>query len=122
MELNKKKQAFIQFMVDYPHMGAAESARRAGYSARSSKQYAWELMKDPAVKAAIERGIAAKLEGKLEAISKKAAKGGEVTRESIASQYDDIIEECIMAGPVAALLRVRLDAVTAKASRWAMQM
>ena len=110
MALTKKKRAFIKEFCSDQTCGKAEAARRAGFSHKRAAITACELMKDPEIKQEIERQLANKLVG-IETRSKR----GEVTRESLSEQCDEVIEQCTTAGAGAWQMQSRLKAIELKA-------
>jgi phage terminase small subunit len=62
MALTKRRQLFVHEYVADPKAGQAEAAIRAGFSPKRAKETACELMKDPEIKAAIERKFTSKFE------------------------------------------------------------
>ena len=110
MALTKMQRAFIVAYCENPKLGQADAARKAGCSIKRAKTTAYEWMRDPDVKLEIERQLAAKL-GQIET----RAKTGEVNRESLCQQCDDIIEECTRQGAGAWQMQSRLKAIELKA-------
>jgi phage terminase small subunit len=57
--LTLKRQFFVQeYLID---LNATQAAIRAGYSRRTAKQIAWELLRVPEVRAAIREANRARL-------------------------------------------------------------
>ena len=98
-----------------PHIsGQTEAARNAGYSAARAAITATELMRKPEIVREIERQRAAKFGTQIEVIEQKA-KSGEVSRESLSHECDEVIEQCTTAGAGAWQTQGRLKAIELKA-------
>jgi len=86
MALTKRRQLFVHEYVTNPKAGQTKAAIRAGFSEKRAKETACELMKDPEIKAAIER----KLTGQLESV--------QVDQKLVVTGLLRTIERCIDAG------------------------
>lgn len=86
MALTKRRQLFVQEYVADPKAGQAKAAIRAGFSERRAKETACELMKDPEIKAAIQR----KMEKRFEKL--------EITANHVLAELDEIRDAAIDAG------------------------
>ena len=84
--LTKRRQLFVHEYVADPKAGQARAAMRAGFSETRAKETACELMKDPEIKAAIER----KLEKRFEKL--------EITANHVLVELDGIRDAAIEAG------------------------
>src|SRR6267143_1001888 len=84
--LTKRRQLFVHEYVADPKAGQAQAAIRAGFSPKRAKETACELMKDPEIKAAIER----KLEKRFEKL--------EITTNHVLAELDGIRDAAIEAG------------------------
>jgi hypothetical protein len=62
VSLNWRKQLFVAEYLAHPGLNATDVARRCGYTGPHVKTRAYELMRDPEVKAAIEHGQNLRLE------------------------------------------------------------
>lgn len=65
MALHWRKQLFVAEYVAHPELNATQVAERCGYTGAHVKQRAYELLRDPEVKAAIEHSrqqLVAKIE------------------------------------------------------------
>lgn len=57
--MTRKQEAFVaEFLID---LNGAKAATRAGYSARTAGEQAYELLRNPEIAAAIERGMEQRL-------------------------------------------------------------
>jgi phage terminase small subunit len=114
MGLTKKKQRFIQVYFEDPSLNQSEIARKAGYSVKRAKVTGHELMRDPEILREIDRIKAAQMSAATGAIEVKA-KTGEVSRESLSHECDEVIEQCTTAGAGAWQTQGRLKAIELKA-------
>ena len=115
MSLTKRKRAFIEIYCSRPDFNPTEAARQAGFGYARAKQTAYELLhRDADVMREVERRLANKCDLKVEGIA-KAAKSGEVSRESLCQQCDELIEECRLAGAGSWQMQTRLKAIEMKA-------
>ena len=114
MSLTIKQQAFVMAMCDPYCKGQTEAARRAGYTGGRAAITATELMRKPEIIREIERQRAAKFGAQIEAIERKA-KTGEVSRESLCHECDEVIEECKTGGAGSWQMQNRLKAIELKA-------
>ena len=110
MGLTKKQQLFVAEYCADPKLGKAEAACRAGFSKARAAVTACELMKNAEVKREIDRQFANKLQ-----LIETKVKTGEVTRESLCQECDEVIEQCTTAGAGAWQMQSRLKAVELKA-------
>jgi phage terminase small subunit len=86
MALTKRRQLFVHEYATNPKAGQMQAVVRAGFSPKRAKETACELMKDPEIKAAIER----KLAGQLESVH--------VDEKLVVTGLLRTIERCIDAG------------------------
>jgi phage terminase small subunit len=110
LALTKKQRAFIVAYCEDPKLGQADAARKAGFSVKRAKITAHELMRNPDVKREIDRQLANKFQ-----VIETKAKTGEVTRESLCQECDEVIEQCTAAGAGAWQMQSRLKAIELKA-------
>jgi phage terminase small subunit len=93
--LTKRNREFIRVYCENPSIGQTEAARRAGYTVKNAKVAGYELMRNPDVKREIDRQLANRFEGKVEAIAKKE----KLSPERVIQDLEEIEEMCKLAGP-----------------------
>lgn len=85
-KLSNKQKLFVkEYLVD---KNGAKAAVRCGYSEKTARQIAHELLTKPAVKAAIEKSI------------QKSCDKLDITKEKILLKIDSVIERCMQNEPV----------------------
>lgn len=85
-KLTPKQSAFVQeYLID---LNATQAAIRAGYSERTANEQASRLMKNPAVKAAIE------------AAQEARAERTEITQDYVITNLALVVERCLQRAPV----------------------
>lgn len=85
-KLTPKQSAFVQeYLID---LNATQAAIRAGYSERTANEQASRLMKNPAVKAAIE------------AAQEARAERTEITQDYVLMGLKEVAERCLQRVPV----------------------
>ena len=94
MGLTRLQRAFIQIYTSRPDYNVTAAARNAGYSVKRAKQAGYELMRNPDVKAEIDRQLANKID-RVEIV----AKVEKLTPERVIQDLEEIEEMCKTAGP-----------------------
>lgn len=100
MALTKKRRLVLANYTSDPNCTLEAALIKSGYSAKRAKITAIEFGKDREFIAAIERKQTAKLE--------RLERRGELTDQEIIDNVRDIDAECLLQGPVAAYLQIRL--------------